>query len=145
VSYERILSGPGLADLFRFLRDQKRGAEPADVAREFDGATDPAAIVTQSALEGRCERASIALELFCDLYGAEAGNVALKFLATGGVFVGGGIAPKIRPVLVSGRFVHAFLDKGRLKPVLERIPIWLIRDENTSLWGAARVALDGTS
>jgi glucokinase len=145
VSYERILSGPGLADLFRFLRDARRGDEPADVAREFDTAADPAVVVTQSALEGRSERASLALELFCDIYGAEAGNVALKFLAVGGLFVGGGIAPKIRPVLASGRFTRAFLDKGRLKPVLEQIPVRLIRDENTSLWGAARVALNGTS
>jgi glucokinase len=141
VSYERILSGAGLADLHRFMRDTKRGEEPAEVAREFDQAPDPAAVVTQSALEGRCERAKLALELFCDIYGAEAGNLALKALAVGGFFVGGGIAPKIQEVIASGRFVRAFNDKGRLKPLLDRVPIALIRDENTSLWGAARLAL----
>ena len=141
VSYERVLSGHGLADLHRFMRATGRGEEPAAVATAFDQAADPAMVVTQSALEGGCERARLALELFCDVYGAEAGNLALKGLAVGGFYVGGGIAPKIQRVIGSGRFIRSFTDKGRLRPVLEQMPVSLIRDENTSLWGAARLAL----
>jgi glucokinase len=143
VSYERVLSGPGLADLHRFHRDRGLGAEPAEFARAFDEAPDPASFVAHGALEGGCERARLALEMFCDLYGAEAGNLALKALAVGGVFVGGGIAPKILPFLTGGRFMRAFRDKGRLAPLLARVPVAVILDESTSLWGAARVALDG--
>jgi glucokinase len=143
VSYERLLSGHGIADLHRFMRATGRGEEPDDVARAFDQAEDPAAVVTQTALENRGTRSRLALETFVDVYGAEAGNLALKALAVGGVFVGGGIAPKIRTVLAGGRFVAAFTRKGRLTPLLESIPVALILDEQTSLWGAARVGLDG--
>lgn len=143
VSYERLLSGHGLADLHRFMRATARGEERDEDAREFDRAEDPAAVVTRTALENRGTRARLALETFVDVYGAEAGNLALKSLAVGGVFVGGGIAPKIRAVLAGGRFVAAFTQKGRLTPLLTSIPVSLILDEHTSLWGAARVALDG--
>jgi glucokinase len=141
-SYERVLSGPGIADLYRFHRETGRGDEPADVAREFDVSPDPAAFVSQAALENRCERARLAMGAFCGVYGAEAGNVALKALAVGGLYVGGGIAPKIRPLIEDGRFLAAFNGKGRLTPLLETIPVSMILDEQTSLWGAARVALD---
>jgi glucokinase len=141
VSYERILSGPGIADLYRFLRDTGRGDEPGDVRARFDTAADPAVIVTETALAGTCERAVLALERFCSIYGAEAGNVALKFLAVGGVFVSGGIAPRILPFLNRGGFERAFLDKGRLRGVVERIPVTVVLDPATALWGAAAVAL----
>ncbi len=145
VSYERVLSGPGLADLHRYHRDAGLGEEPSGFAAAFDAAADPAAEVTRAALEGRCERASLALRRFCEVYGAEAGNLALKALAVGGVYLGGGIAPKIVPALREGGFLAAFADKGRLAPLLARVPVTVIRDEHTSLWGAARVALDGAS
>ena len=140
VSYERILSGPGLADLYRFCRDTGRGAEPAAVAARFDAAAEPAAIVTETALDGSCERAGVALGKFVELYGAEAGNLALKALALGGVFVGGGIAPRILAALADGAFVRAFLDKGRLRPVLTRIPVSVVLDPKTAVWGAAAFA-----
>jgi len=143
VSYERVLSGPGLADLYRYHRERALGDEPASFAAEFDRAADPAAAVTQAALAGGCERARLTLERFCSIYGAEAGNLALKALAVDGVFLGGGIAPKIAPILGAGGFLAAFATKGRLSPLLERIPVAVILDEHTSLWGAARVALDG--
>ncbi len=143
VSYERLLSGHGIADIHRFMRATGRGEEPAEAARAFDEAEDPAAVVTHEALEGRGSRARLALELFVEIYGAEAGNLALKSLAVGGVFVGGGIAPKIRAILAEGRFIGAFTRKGRLGPLLQAIPVSLILDEQTSLWGAARVALNG--
>lgn len=144
-SYERILSGHGLADLYRFLTDTRRGAEPQEFAERFALAPDPAAVVTAAGLDGSCERARLALERFVSVYGAEAGNLALKALAVGGVYVGGGIAPRMLPALRDGRFVEAFLAKGRLRPVLEPIPVYVILDPRTALWGAASVALAGES
>lgn len=141
VSYERILSGPGLADLYRFLADTGRGAASPEVAARFAEADDPAAVVTQAAVEGRCERARLAIERFVEIYGAEAGNLALKALALGGVYVGGGIAPRLREFLRAGSFARAFHTKGRLSPVLERMPVHLVLDARTALWGAASVAL----
>ncbi len=141
-SYERILSGPGLADLYRFMAATNRGAEPAEFAARFASASDPAAEVTQGALEGGCERARWALERFTVIYGAEAGNMALKAFAVGGLYVGGGIAPKILPALRQGGFIEAFRGKGRLTPLLERIPVRVILDSRAALWGAARVALE---
>ncbi|MEO5989038.1 MAG: glucokinase [Candidatus Eisenbacteria bacterium] len=137
VSYERVLSGPGLADLYRFHRETRRGHEPDEVAVRFDHAEDPAPIVTETALDGSCERARHTLERFCQVYGAEAGNLALKGLALGGVFVGGGIAPRILPQLRRGGFLRAFLDKGRLSPLLTRIRVSVVLDPRTAVWGAA--------
>lgn len=145
VSYERVLSGPGLADLYRFFRDTRRGHEPDDVAMRFDHAAEPAAIVTESALDGSCERARLTLERFVEIYGAEAGNLALKALALGGVFVGGGIAPRVLPFLERGGFTRAFFEKGRLSPVLTRIPVAVVLDPKTAVWGAASCALSDPS
>ena len=141
VSYERVLSGPGLADLYRFMSDTGRGSEPPAIARRFAEAPDPAAVVTGTALDGSCERSRVTLETFADIYGSEAGNLALKSLALGGMYVGGGIAPRILPFLRDGRFARGFQDKGRLTPVLEQIPLAVILDPRTSLWGAAAFAL----
>ncbi len=141
-SWERVLSGPGLADLYRFMSETGRGEEPAAFARAFAAAPDPAALVAEGASSGECARARLTLERFASIYGAEAGNVALKFLAVAGVFVGGGIAPRILPFLRDGRFRAAFCAKGRLRPLLERIPVSVILDDRAALWGAAVVALD---
>ncbi len=143
VSYERVLSGPGLADLYRFFRETRRGDEPAGVAMRFDRAEQPAAIVTETALDGSCERARLVLERFVSIYGAEAGNLALKAMALGGVFVGGGIAPRMLPALTRGGFVRAFFEKGRLSPVLTRIPVSVVLDARAAVWGAAAYALAG--
>jgi glucokinase len=140
VSYERILSGPGLADLYRFFTETGRGQEPAEVAQQFASAPDPAAIVSQTGLDGTCERARMVLDRFALVYGAEAGNLALKALSVDGMYIGGGIAPRIRPILESGGFASAFRDKGRLRPVLEQIPLHLILDDRAALWGAAAYA-----
>src|SRR6185503_2033550 len=104
VSYERILSSPGLADLYRFFTETGRGAEPAEVGSRFASAPDPAAIVSETGLDGSCERARMTLDRFAMIYGAEAGNLALKALSVDGMYVGGGIAPRIRPILESGGF-----------------------------------------
>jgi len=140
VSYERVLSGPGLADLYRFYSETRRGDEPAAVAQRFAAAPDPAVVVSETALDGSCERARLVLLKFAEVYGAEAGNIALQCVALGGVFLGGGIAPRILPFLRDPVFLRAFRDKGRLAPVVEPIPIAVILDPRTALWGAAAYA-----
>jgi glucokinase len=101
---------------------------------------DPAAVISEAALEGRDPRCVHALEMFAAIYGAEAANLALKFLAMGGIYLGGGIAPKILPFLQRGGFLRAFLDKGRLRPTLERIAIRVSLNPAAALIGAAHVA-----
>jgi len=140
VSYERVLSGPGIADLYRFFSETGRGAEPDGFAERFAAAPDPAALVTEAALEGTCERARVAIGKFVDVYGAEAGNLALKSFAVGGVYVAGGIAPRLMPFLREPRFARAFSNKGRLSPVLDRIPVSVVLDPRASLWGAVAYA-----
>jgi glucokinase len=140
VSCERVLSGPGLRNIYRFLRDSRRLPEtPAVVAEMNQG--DPSAAISRAALAGSCPLCGQSLDLFISLYGAEAGNLALRALATGGVYVGGGIAPKIIGRLQGPAFMHAFTAKGRLSPLLETIPVRIIRNERTALLGAGRCAL----
>ncbi len=140
VSWERVLSGPGLVNIYEFLRDTGRGSEPTWLADELH-AGDPAAAISTAALAGKSDLCVSALDLFVQTYGAEAGNLALKMLASGGMYIGGGIAPKILDKLKSASFLNAFLSKGRMKPLLEMIPVLVILNENTALRGAARGAL----
>ncbi len=144
VSYERVLSGPGLVNIYAFLRDTGHGEEPEWLRKQMQS-RDQAAAISKAALEGLSPLADEALDLFVEIYGAEAGNLALKLLATGGVFVGGGIAPKILPKLKTRAFLDAFVDKGRMRPLLEAIPIYVIVNENAGLLGAARCAVVRTS
>jgi glucokinase len=139
VSYERLVSGPGLYNMYRFLRDTGRGEEPLWLGEEMR-AGDPAAAITRAALTGTCPLCVQALDLFVSIYGAEAGNLALKVMATGGVFVGGGIAPKIIAKLRETLFIKAFTAKGRLRPLLEAMPVRVILNDKTALLGAARYA-----
>jgi glucokinase len=136
VSWERVLSGPGLFNVYKFLRDTGRGEEPAWLAAELKD-HDPSPTISRAALEGKCALCGKALDLFVELYGSEAGNVALKMAAMGGVYLGGGIAPRILPKLQSSGFLAAFVDKGRLRPLLETIPIRVILNDRTALRGAA--------
>ncbi len=140
VSYERVLSGPGLVNVFDFLRDTGRGKPPQWLVDEMLK-SDPAAAVSRAAIEGKCEMCDQALDIFISVYGAEAGNVALETLATGGVFVAGGIAPKLLHKFKQPTFIKAFTDKGRLTPVLKRIPVNVVTNENLALLGAARCAV----
>ena len=139
VSYERVLSGPGLYNLYQFLRDTGRGEEPTWLAEQI-AQRDPAAAISKSALEGTSEICVQALDMFVSLYGAEAGNLALKMLSTGGVYVGGGIAPKIIRKLSSTAFMKSFTAKGRVGGVLKEIPVRVITNDKTALLGAGRVA-----
>ncbi|MFN0316382.1 MAG: glucokinase [Burkholderiales bacterium] len=139
VSYERVLSGPGLRNIYNFLRDTRRGKECPEVVDAMH-TQDPSAVIAQAALAERCELCVQALEIFVTLYGAAAGNFALKTMATGGVFVGGGIAPKIIEKLKGPAFMQAFTDKGRLSLVCAAIPVKVILNPNTALMGTARYA-----
>jgi glucokinase len=139
VSYERVLSGPGLANIYRFLRDSGKGQEPPWLAEQL-GRGDPAPVISRLALAGESPLCSQALDLFVAIYGAEAGNHALKVMATGGVYLGGGIAPKIVARLKEPVFINAFKAKGRLGPLLLDIPVRVIMNPKTALLGAARHA-----
>ena len=141
VSWERVLSGPGLVNVHAFLTDTGRGAEPAWVADAIRGG-DPAAAISTAALDGASERCALALDLFTGAYGAEAGNLVLRAVATGGLFLGGGIAPKILPWLKREPFRQAFLDKGRLSPLVAATPVRVVLNERAALLGAARCAAE---
>ena len=142
VSVERVLSGPGLRDIHRFLRDAEGVAEPPGVAEETKGGNPQHAIV-RNGLAGTSPACVETLRMFCSLYGAEAGNLALQYLATGGVCLGGGIAPAILPALREGGFLAAFHDKGRMAEMLTRVPVSVILDGMAPLLGAAHYAAGG--
>ena len=140
VSIERVLSGPGLYNVYQFLRDTGKGEEEPWLREEMK-TQDPSACISQYGLSGKSPLCAFALDVFVDIYGAEAGNFALKAMALGGVYVGGGIAPKILSKLQQPRFIHAFKNKGRLGALLEQMPVRVILNDKTALLGAAHVAL----
>jgi glucokinase len=140
VSWERLLSGEGLVNLAEAVAHHAGLPMPRALAEAVaSNRAQAPAIVTAEARAGDplCKRA---LQTFCSIYGAEAGNLALKTLASGGVYVAGGIAPKILPELTDGRFRDAFLDKGRMRPLLEAMPVRVVLDEEAGLLGAALLA-----
>ena len=138
VSYERVLSGPGLLAIYEYLRDAKKN-EPTWLAEKIK-AGDPAAEIAEAGLKGQAEIAKQALDLFAAIYGAEAGNLALKAMAINGVYVGGGIGPKILVKLKDGTFMKAFTNKGRYKRLLGQIPVHVVMNQHTALLGAAATA-----
>jgi len=145
VSYERVVSGPGLVNVFHFLRDSGRGTEPQWLTDQMAHG-DPAAAISRAALDGACALCEQALDLFVSVFAAEAGNLALKIMATGGVYLGGGIAPKMLTKLSGPLFMHAFVGKGRMQPLLEAMPVKVITNDKTALMGAARcAAVNGSS
>lgn len=138
VSVERVASGPGLVDTFEFLT-ATTGLAPS--IREEMAREDPAAVITRHAL-GRTDRSACeALALFIDAYGAQAGNLALTVLASGGIYVAGGIAARIASTLAEGPFLEAFRNKGRMRKLLEQVPVHLILNPDVGLLGAASAAL----
>ncbi len=136
VSWERLLSGPGLVAIYQFLLRHHQHSTPLQL--DFD---HPAITISEAALEQSCPISVEALDLFITLYGAEAGNLALKQKATGGVFIAGGIAPKILSKLQEGPFLQAFNDKGRMAPLLQSIPIKVILDDKVALYGPGHYAM----
>jgi glucokinase len=139
VSFERVVSGIGIKNIYAFLRDDQRMEEPAWL-RERMQQEDPNAVIGQCAEDGSSAICAETLRIFASAYGAEAGNLALKVLASGGVYLGGGIAPKILKTLEAGEFAGAFLDKGRLSPLLATIPVRVILDDSCALLCAAAFA-----
>jgi glucokinase len=139
VSYERILSGPGLVNVYEFLCASGCGKESAELSAAME-AGDPAAAISQAALSGKDSLAGKALDLWIAVYGAETSNLGLKIMSTGGLFLAGGISPKILPKLKGSLFMEAFLDKGRMRPLVEAMPVHVVTNEKAGLLGAARCA-----
>lgn len=136
VSWERVVSGMGLPDLHDFLRAYRKAALPSWLAEEMQSG-DAAAAISGAALAGKDAICVETLECFVRLYGAEAGNLALKTMSRGGLYVGGGIAPKILPLLQQNIFMQSFLDKGRMRPLLEAMPVRVILQDRVALYGPA--------
>ncbi|MGD0797890.1 MAG: glucokinase [Acidobacteriaceae bacterium] len=139
VSWERVVSGIGIKNVYAYLRDVEKLEEPQWL-RDRMAAEDPNAVIGQCAEDGSSPLCLETMKTFAAAYGAEAGNIALKVLAVGGVYLGGGIAPKSLKTLGEGGFLQAFLDKGRLSPLLESVPVRVILDDTCALLGAAAYA-----
>ncbi|WP_455378276.1 glucokinase [Petrachloros mirabilis] len=138
VSYERVLSGPGLHAIYEYVRDTKKN-EPTWLAEKIK-AGNPAAEITEAGLKGQADIAKQTLDLFASIYGAEAGNLALKAMAVNGLYLGGGIAPKLLAKLKDGTFMKAFINKGRYKRLMSNIPVRVVMNEHSGLIGAASAA-----
>ena len=140
VSYERVVSGMGLTNIYEFLREVRGMEEPAWLAERIAAVPDPNSVITELALTAKSEICEKALDMFVSAYGAEAGNLALKVLSVGGLYVGGGIAPRILEKLKDGTFMKAFTDKGRLSRLLVNMPVRVILESRAALLGAAAYA-----
>jgi glucokinase len=141
VSYERILSGSGLGNVYDFFRQAKGIEESTANTEAIAASADRNATISTLGLSGASEAATRALQLFATIYGAEAGNLALKSLAVGGVYVCGNIASRMIPVLSGGAFQRAFLEKGRFGALMEKIPVAVVLDSDVGLAGATSAAL----
>jgi glucokinase len=141
VSYERVLSGPGLFNIFSFF-DEELGHPVSPRVRERLRSEDPGAVIGESGVAGTCPTSVEAVETFVSLYGAQAGNLALAVMAFGGVLVGGGIARKLLPKMTNGPFMRSFLDKGRYRELMSTIPVGILMNPRTALLGAAHAAAE---
>ena len=143
VSIERTLSGAGLLNIYLWLAHNQPGLASDEVNRALQNpeSQDPARVITRLALEGGESLCSKTLTHYCRILGAVTGNLALTAMATGGVFLGGGIPPKILPILEKSDFMRRFCAKGRFSDLLAAIPVWVIRNDKAALLGAARMAL----
>lgn len=139
VSYERILSGAGFTHIYRFLIDEGLESESEEVKKAFEE-TDPPRVITEMGIKGTDPACQRALEMFVSIYGSESANLALQMLAVGGLYVGGGIAPKILNEMKEGGFMKRFIQKGRFTSLLLGIPVKVILNENTALLGAGAYA-----
>ncbi|NOQ15628.1 MAG: glucokinase, partial [Methyloprofundus sp.] len=137
VSWERVLSGDGFGYIYDFLVESGFAAPCSAIPASNDTDVDRNAIISNLGIESKDPVCSEVVRLFVELYAAETGNLALKCLASGGIFIGGGIAPKIRPAMENGDFLRHFLSKGRFNPLLSKISIKISLNPNTPLIGAA--------
>jgi glucokinase len=141
VSCERVLSGPGIHDIYDFLRATKKAEEPVDLRDQLNAVADPSPLISRLALERKFPICEQTLSIFVDVFGAEAGNCALRYMTTGGIYIGGVIAAKIAPKMQDGTFMMAFLDKGRMESILKDMPVQIITNDDCGLIGAARYTL----
>src|SRR6266478_3950000 len=141
ISCERILSGPGIKNIYDFLRDTKKEDEPQWLREQMSGAPDPPALISQIALENKSSICDRTLSIFVSIYGAETGNCALHFMSTGGIFIGGSIAAKIVPKMKDPLFLESFLDKGRMAAILKDMPVKIVANDDSGMIGAARYTL----
>lgn len=145
VSNERVVCGKGLQNVYEFLRDTRRAEEPAALAEELKNAADAPAVISHHGMAAKYPICEQALDIFCTYYGSEAGNVTLRFIAVGGIYIGGGIAIKILPKLRDSGFLEAFRNKGRFAPLLAEVRVLVIINEHAGLIGAACAAAQRTA
>ena len=141
ISCERILSGPGIKNIYDFLRDTHKAEEPEWLRTQMSAAPDPPALISQMALEARSEICDQTLSIFVSVFGAETGNCALNFMSTGGIFIGGSIAAKIIRKMNDPVFLESFLDKGRMGTILKDMPVKIVANDDSGMIGAARYTL----
>jgi glucokinase len=141
VSGERILSGPGIRNIYDFLRDTRKAEEPTWLHDQLAAAADAPALISQLASEGKAAICDQALSIFVSVFGAETGNCALHYMATGGMFIGGSIAAKNVHKMKDPVFMQSFLDKGRMEVLLKDVPVKIVLNDDCGLIGAARYTL----
>ena len=141
ISCERILSGPGIKNIYDFLRDTHKAEEPEWLRTQMSAAPDPPALISQMALEAKSAICDQTLSIFVSVFGAETGNCALNFMSTGGIFIGGSIAAKIIRKMNDPVFLESFLDKGRMGTILKDMPVKIVANDDSGMIGAARYTL----
>jgi glucokinase len=141
ISCERILSGPGIKNIYDFLRDAHKAEEPEWLRTQMSAAPDPPALISQMALESKSAICDQTLSIFVSVFGAETGNCALNFMSTGGIFIGGSIAVKIIRKMNDPVFLESFLDKGRMGTILKDMPVKIVANDDSGIIGAARYTL----
>lgn len=144
VSYERVCSGLGIANIYRFLRDERYYREPQELTEKLSKAADITPVIVERALDNSidCELCRMALTVFCNLLGAVSGNFALMAMAAGGIYLGGGIPPRVLPLLMEDSFMKAFLDKGRMSEILVEIPVHVIMVDRVNIRGLAQATAE---
>lgn len=141
VSYERVCSGSGIPNIYAFLKNNGYAQESPEIKKALHDADDPTPVIAQAALDGSCELCIATLNTFVSILGAEAGNLVLKVMAIGGLYLGGGIPPKIVPKLKDGTFMAAFVNKGRFARVLAQVPVYIVLNPEAGLLGSAAYGL----
>ena len=141
VSCERILSGPGIKNIYDFLRDTRKAEEPDWLNKQMADASDPPAVISQLAQRKQAAICEQTMSIFVSVYGAETGNCALHFLSTGGIFIGGSIAARNLASMKNPIFMQSFMDKGRMEPLLKDMPVKIVLNDDSGIIGAARYTL----
>jgi glucokinase len=141
ISCERLLSGPGIKNIYDFLKDSHKADEPQWLKDQIGGAPDAPALISKLAAEGKAPICDQTMSIFVSIYGAETGNVALNFLSTGGIYIGGSVAAKNVSKMKDPIFMQSFLDKGRMTPLLKEMPVTIVLNDDSGIIGAARYTL----